>query len=81
VRHRAITAPTLILSGELDIAAPPRLGRRVAAAIPGAEFELMPGEAHQPLQEVPELFNARVATFWQSVERVSGALLAHPLTH
>jgi pimeloyl-ACP methyl ester carboxylesterase len=78
-RLGAVTAPTLVLSGELDIAAPPRLGRRVADAIPGAQFELMPGEAHQPFQEVPELFNARVEAFWKSVDRVSGTLLAHPL--
>jgi len=28
----------------------------------------MPGEAHQPFQEVPEEFNARVETFWREVE-------------
>jgi hypothetical protein len=28
----------------------------------------MPGEAHQPFQEVPEEFNARVETFWLEVE-------------
>jgi hypothetical protein len=28
----------------------------------------MPGEAHQPFQEVPEVFNTRVDAFWRSVE-------------
>jgi pimeloyl-ACP methyl ester carboxylesterase len=63
-----IAAPTLVLSGELDIILPPRFGRSVAAAIPNALFEVMPGEAHQPFQEVPEEFNARVEAFWREVE-------------
>jgi pimeloyl-ACP methyl ester carboxylesterase len=28
----------------------------------------MPGEAHQPFQEVPDAFNARVDAFWREVE-------------
>ncbi|WP_246567809.1 alpha/beta fold hydrolase [Streptomyces flaveus] len=67
-RLAEITAPTLVLAGELDIAAPPRLGRAVAEGIPGAVFEVLPGEAHQPFQEVPDLFNARVDAFWREVE-------------
>jgi len=63
-----ISAPTLVLSGELDIILPPRFGRSVAAGIPNAHFEVMPGEAHQPFQEVPEEFNARVDAFWCEVE-------------
>jgi pimeloyl-ACP methyl ester carboxylesterase len=63
-----IAAPTLVLSGELDIILPPRFGRSVAAGIPNARFEVMPGEAHQPFQEVPEEFNARVEAFWREVE-------------
>ncbi|MYS94676.1 MULTISPECIES: alpha/beta fold hydrolase [Streptomyces] len=63
-----ITAPTLVLSGELDLATPPRLGRVVADSIPGAGFEVLPGEAHQPFQEVPDVFNARVDAFWREVE-------------
>jgi pimeloyl-ACP methyl ester carboxylesterase len=67
-RLPGIAAPTLVLSGELDIILPPRFGRSVAAGIPNARFEVMPGEAHQPFQEVPEEFNARVETFWLEVE-------------
>lgn len=64
-RLPAITAPTLVLAGELDRAAPPHLGRVVAELIPGARFELLPGEAHQPFQEVPERYNAIVDAFWR----------------
>jgi pimeloyl-ACP methyl ester carboxylesterase len=67
-RLAEIAAPTLVLSGELDIIMPPRVGRSVAAAIPNARFDVMAGEAHQPFQEVPEEFNARVETFWREVE-------------
>jgi pimeloyl-ACP methyl ester carboxylesterase len=63
-----IACPTLVLSGELDIILPPRFGRSVAAGIPNARFEVMAGEAHQPFQEVPDEFNARVEAFWREVE-------------
>ncbi|CAM5389230.1 Pimeloyl-ACP methyl ester carboxylesterase OS=Streptomyces griseomycini OX=66895 GN=FHS37_005323 PE=4 SV=1 [Streptomyces griseomycini] len=66
-RLAGITAPTLVLAGELDLATPPRLGRVVAEGIPGAGFEVLPGEAHQPFQEVPDVFNARVDAFWREV--------------
>ena len=63
-----IAVPTLVLAGEFDVILPPRHGRAVAAAIPGARFEVMPGEAHQPFQEVPDTFNARVDAFWREVD-------------
>ena len=60
--------PTLVLSGEYDVIFPPRFGEAVAAGIPDAHFEVMAGEAHQPFQEVPDDFNARVDAFWREVE-------------
>ena len=57
-----------MIASDQDIATPPRLGRAVAEAIPGARFELMDGEAHQPFQEVPEKFNALVDAFWREVD-------------
>jgi pimeloyl-ACP methyl ester carboxylesterase len=67
-RLAEIAAPTLVLSGELDLILPPRFGRSVAAGIPNAHFDVMAGEAHQPFQEVPDEFNARVEAFWREVE-------------
>jgi pimeloyl-ACP methyl ester carboxylesterase len=67
-RLSQIGAPTLVLAGELDTILPPRVGHAVAAGIPEARFEVMPGEAHQPFQEVPDEFNARVDAFWREVE-------------
>jgi pimeloyl-ACP methyl ester carboxylesterase len=65
--HR-ITASTLVIAGELDIATPPRFGRAVAERIPGAELVVLAGEAHQPFQESPEAFNTLVDEFWMKVD-------------
>jgi pimeloyl-ACP methyl ester carboxylesterase len=67
-RLHQITAPTLVLAGGQDICTPPRYGRIVADGIPGARFEVLPEEAHQPFQEVPDQFNARVDAFWREVD-------------
>jgi len=67
-RLGAITAPTLVVAGEVDIAAPPRFGRIVAEQIPGAELVVLSGEAHQPFQESPAEFNALVDAFWKRVD-------------
>jgi pimeloyl-ACP methyl ester carboxylesterase len=67
-RLRHIAAPTLVLAGGQDICTPPRYGREVADRIQGARFEVLPAEAHQPFQEVPEEFNARVDAFWCEIE-------------
>ena len=63
-----IAVPTLVLAGEFDVVLPPRFGEAVAAAIPGARFEVLPGQAHQPFQEIPDEFNTRVDEFWREVE-------------
>lgn len=67
-RLREITAPTLVLAGELDIATPPRFDQVVADLIPDAELVVLPGEAHQPFQESPDEFHSRVDAFWRRVE-------------
>jgi pimeloyl-ACP methyl ester carboxylesterase len=67
-RLPGIAAPTLVLAGGRDITSRPELCRAVAERIPGARFEVMEGEAHQPFQEVPGEWNARVDAFWSEVE-------------
>ena len=54
---------SLVLAGGVDIATPARYGR-----IPGARFELLPEEAHQPFQERANEFNALVDGFWSKVD-------------
>ena len=66
-RLHQIAVPTLVLAGGQDINTPPRYGQIVADLIPGARFEVLPAEAHQPFQEVPDEFNALVDAFWREV--------------
>ena len=63
-----IGAPTLVLAGGRDMTLRPELCRAVADLIPGARFEILEGEAHQPFQEIPDEWNARVDAFWREVE-------------
>jgi pimeloyl-ACP methyl ester carboxylesterase len=63
-----IAAPTLVLAGGRDMTSRPELDRAVAELVPGARFEIMEEEAHQPFQEVPDEWNARVDAFWREVE-------------
>jgi pimeloyl-ACP methyl ester carboxylesterase len=63
-----IVAPTLVLVGGSDSTARVELGRAVADGIPGAVLEVLAGEAHQPFQEIPDRWNARVDDFWRDVE-------------
>jgi pimeloyl-ACP methyl ester carboxylesterase len=62
-----IRVPALVIAGAEDIVTPPRYSRQVADLIPGAEFVVLPGEAHQPFQESPDQFNALVDGFWSGV--------------
>ena len=57
-----------MLAGGLDTTSRPELCRAVAELIPGARFEVMDEESHQPFQEVPDEWNARVDAFWREVE-------------
>ena len=58
----------MTVGGE-DIACPPRLSRELVDRLPNAELVVLPGEAHQPFQEVPDEFNRIVAGFWRRVEQ------------
>jgi pimeloyl-ACP methyl ester carboxylesterase len=66
-----ITAPTLVLAGGGDSTSRPERCRAVAELIPGAQFEVMEEECHQPFQEVPDDWNARVEAFWRDVDRAA----------
>ena len=64
-RLQQVSAPTLVLAGGRDMTARPELCRGVAELIPGARFEVMEEESHQPFQEVADEWNARVDAFWR----------------
>ncbi|HYI83028.1 MAG TPA: alpha/beta fold hydrolase [Acetobacteraceae bacterium] len=58
-----IAVPTLLIAGELDQAAPPKTMRRMAEAIPGARFVLVPGAGHMVHLERPREFRAALIPF------------------
>ncbi len=70
-RLGGIAAPTLVIVGEQDLLTPPWQAKKVADAIPGAEYELVtgPGSSHGVHIERPE----------DVVRIVTGFLDRHPL--
>lgn len=60
---RAISCPTLVLTGEADVNAPPAAAETIAGAIPGASLRLMPDLGHFPPFEAPDAFNDILRAF------------------
>jgi pimeloyl-ACP methyl ester carboxylesterase len=58
-----LQAPTLLISGEADLASPPGLIRKVAAQIPSAELVTIPEAGHSTYWERPDIFNRAVLDF------------------
>jgi pimeloyl-ACP methyl ester carboxylesterase len=59
----SITAPTLVTVGDRDILTERRFADAMAAAIPGARLEVVPGGGHAYCFESPALFQQLVADF------------------
>ena len=57
-RARAITVPTMVIYGENDGRFLVDAALELAAEIPGARLEMVPGAGHSPQYERPEIFNA-----------------------
>ena len=68
-RAEAITAPALVIYGDLDTQFIIDGSKRLASAIPGAETAVVPQTGHSPQFERPDLFNAALGAF---LNRVSG---------
>ncbi|MCA1683005.1 MAG: alpha/beta hydrolase [Actinobacteria bacterium] len=58
-----IGVPTLVVVGEHDEPSPPAEAEAMAAAIPGARLEVIPGAGHLSNLERPEVFTAALETF------------------
>jgi pimeloyl-ACP methyl ester carboxylesterase len=67
-RIAAISAPTLVTVGELDLCLPARYAEAIAERIPGSRVVVVPAVGHQPFQEVPDDYNRLLSEFWQSVD-------------
>lgn len=59
----AIAAPTLIFSGEEDVARPPSWAQEVADGIVLSKLVLLPGIGHSPILEAPELVLPQILEF------------------
>lgn len=61
-----IAVPTLVIVGSNDETTPPEQCRRIADAIPGARFEVLPGPGHALYVELPGPFGDALAAFLES---------------
>lgn len=62
----AVTAPTLIMSGDRD-SIPPADSLLIAASIPGAQLSIVPGAGHGLIAERPELISTLIRDFLAQV--------------
>ena len=65
-----IRAPTLVFTAEFDLADFQAVADLAAARIPGGRRAVLPSAGHLANLENPSGFNALVADFLESVERV-----------
>jgi pimeloyl-ACP methyl ester carboxylesterase len=59
----AIQAPTLLLTGDADLYAPPPVLELFAARIKGSQVSIVPEAGHSTYWEQPEIFNRAVLNF------------------
>jgi pimeloyl-ACP methyl ester carboxylesterase len=62
---RDINVPTLIIVGEEDIATPPKEGRKLHEAIPGATLLIIPKAGHSSSIEQPKAVTQAIVKFIQ----------------
>lgn len=65
----SLRLPTLVVCGEEDAITPPAQSRELAAGIPGAGLEMIPGAAHFPMLEQPARFNQALRAFLERLGR------------
>ncbi|MGW2613720.1 alpha/beta fold hydrolase [Streptomyces sp. NPDC001500] len=68
-----LTAPVLVLAGELDGGPRPERARLVADAFPNAEFAVQPGAGHYPWLDDPGRFAGLVGGFLEAAGRADAA--------
>ena len=60
---KSVTIPVLVLVGEQDEATPPPMSRELAAGLPDARLVELPGLAHVPQLQAPDVFIAAIRPF------------------
>src|ERR1700693_6362020 len=58
-----VNVPVLVLVGEHDEATPPPMSRELAALLPNAQLRIIPGCAHVPQLQSPEVFLDAIGDF------------------
>jgi 3-oxoadipate enol-lactonase len=58
-----VKVPVLVLVGEHDEATPPPMSRELAAGLPHAQLKIIPGCAHVPQLQSPEVFLEAIGDF------------------
>lgn len=61
-----VEIPVLVLVGEKDEATPPVMSQELAAGLPNARLEIIPGCAHVPQLQAPALFLEMIADFLET---------------
>ena len=64
-----IDMPTLVIVGDQDVISPPAEMQAIAAAIPNAEFVVIPNSGHMTTMENPEAVNAALSKFIEGLGR------------
>lgn len=59
----SVRIPALVLVGEMDEATPPAMSHELAAGLPDARLVILPGCAHVPQLQAPDLFLRTIADF------------------
>lgn len=62
-RLHAVKTPTLVLAADQDILTPVSAAREIAAAIPGAQLQILEGGGHAFIWEIPEKAHQAVIEF------------------
>jgi len=60
-----VKVPVLVLVGEHDEATPPPMSHELAELLPSAQLHVIPGCAHVPQLQSPELFLEMIGGFLQ----------------
>ncbi|MZF84315.1 alpha/beta hydrolase [Streptomyces sp. SID5643] len=69
----AFASPVLLLTGEYDVAGPPRAMKEYADLFPGAELVTQSGAGHVPWRDGPERFVSAVAGFLDGMGGADGS--------
>jgi len=62
-----ITAPTLVIAGEVDPGTPVAMSETIVRNVPGAKLAVLPGASHLSVLEQPQAFARAVQTFVDAV--------------